>query len=148
MSCEKKIKNTCGTKVPAPCVKYELEVPESSKLFEETCLTIEETTADIYEQIDSIKKSIDLSKFEKSCLEINKEKDPYSKEETFLIKDVLGALRDKACSDTKTEDGGQNNIDFILANLDYKCLVLPCDTKPGNLFQFFQLIIDKVCSNG
>ena len=143
MSCEKKIKNTCGVKTPAPCVKYELEVPESSKLFEEGCKTIEETTADLYELVDSIKSSIDLSDFDKKCLEINKEKDSYTKENTFKIKDVLAALTAKQCNETV--EGESQDIKEILANLDYKCLILPCDTKPGNLAQFFQLIINKLC---
>ena len=144
MGCEKKIKYTCGTKVPSPCVSYELDVPDISKLNEETCVTVEETTEDIYKLLESIKKSIDLSKFDKGCLDIDTQKNSYSNENEFTVVDVLGALKNKVCNTTETNKD-EDNIAFILENLDYKCLKTKCDTKPGNLFQFFQLLIDNIC---
>ena len=143
MCCGKKLKHTCGTKIPSTCVPYELEVPEVSKLHEEKCLVVEDTTKDIYELLTSIKESINLENLDKSCLDIDKEKDSYTKENTFKVNDVLQALIHKGCgSESSTES---NDINFILQNLDYKCLNAECDTKPSNLFQFFQLLIDKIC---
>lgn len=146
MNCKEKIKYTCGNKIPSTCVFYDLEetIPEFSNLNGESCIVIEETTHDLYELIKSIKLSADLTNFDKGCLDIDKVKDPYDKKDKYLIKDVLEALKDKVCNDSS---GGSDlqNIEFILANLDYKCLVLPCNTKPKNLMQFFQLLIDKLC---
>lgn len=143
MACNKKQKDTCGTKTPASCVYIDTEVPEFSNLYDEPCkLVVEETTEDLYSLIESIKLSIDLKDFDKGCLDINKVKDPYDNTEKYLVKDILTALKNKVCSSNSSE---QQNIDFILENLDYKCLVLPCDSKPKNLFQFFQLLIDKHC---
>lgn len=146
MGCKQKIKHTCGNKVPSTCVFYDKQVPEFSNLNEESCIVIEETTEDLYKLIESIKLSTDLGNFDKGCLDIQKVKDPYDKKDKFLIKDILTALKNKVCSDSSSSSDLQN-IEFILENLDYKCLVLPCDTKPKNLFQFFQLIIDKLCEN-
>ena len=149
MNCKPKIKHTCGTKISSACVFYNLDetIPEFSNLNGESCVTIEETTHDLYELIKSIKLSVDLDDFDKGCLDINKVRDPYDKKDKYLIKDILTALKDKQCN---TSSGGSDNqnIEWILNNLDYKCLVLPCNTKPKNLFQFFQLLIDYMCQNG
>jgi hypothetical protein len=149
MSCNKKIKYTCGNKVPSTCVFYNLEetIPEFSNLNGESCIVIEETTHDLYELIKSIKLSIDLDDFDKGCLDIDKVKDPYDKKDKYLVKDVLTALKNKVCAESSSGSDEQN-IEWILNNLDYKCLVLPCNAKPKNLFQFFQLLIDKLCPNG
>lgn len=147
MSCNKKIKYTCGTKVPSTCVFYDKPIPKFSNLKDESCIVIEETTEDLYKLIESIKLSTDLKDFDKGCLDINKVNDPYNGKNVYLIKDILTALKNKACSDSSNGSEFQN-IEFILENLDYKCLVLPCDTKPKNLLQFFQLIINYMCANG
>lgn len=148
MNCNKKIKYTCGNKIPSTCVFYDLEetIPEFSNLHGESCIVIEETTQDLYELIKSIKLSTDLDNFDKGCLDIDKVTDPYDKKEKYLIKDILAALRDKVCNDSSNSSEEQN-IDWILNNLDYKCLVLPCDAKPKNLFQFLQLLIDYICNH-
>lgn len=144
MNCNSKIKFSCGTRTPSTCVFYDIEIPEFSNLKTEQCVTIEETTEDLYKLIASLRESTDMTLFEKKCLDIDKKQDSYTEENVFLIKDVIQALQDKVCNPEESSD--HDNIEFILQNLDYNCLVLPCDTKPKNLFQFFQLLIDKICN--
>lgn len=67
MSCYK-TKNTCAKPHPAECTSYETEVPESSVLFEVDCLSIEDTTADLYDRTEEIINEIDLSELGLDCL--------------------------------------------------------------------------------
>jgi hypothetical protein len=68
-NCGNKIKHTCAEKNYATCVYYELEVPDFSSLVGEDCITLEETTEDIYELIGDIKSEIDLSALGEACIE-------------------------------------------------------------------------------
>jgi hypothetical protein len=68
-NCGNKIKHTCAEKNYATCVYYELEVPDFSSLVGEDCITLEETTEDIYELIGGIKSEIDLSALGEACIE-------------------------------------------------------------------------------
>ena len=61
MNCNNKIKQTCGPTTYATCVEYELNVNPNSSLTEEPCLTISETTQDIYTQLEDIDEQINLS---------------------------------------------------------------------------------------
>lgn len=144
-ACNYKPKYTCGdSKTNARCVFYDLPVPEFSNIYEEDCLTTEETTEDIYELISWIKESIDLEDIDIECLEVEKVKDKYFKDKNrFLIKDILEKLIQRECNNSI--GGDSNDIPFILTNLDYKCLVDECGIKPGSLMELLQMIINKIC---
>lgn len=66
--CHDKIKLKCGTKNFAPCVKYQNYVSPKTKLTQTTCLSLEDTTKDLYELIDEIKAELDLSGITSTCL--------------------------------------------------------------------------------
>lgn len=145
-NCRQAPKHTCGdSRSNSKCVFYDLNVPEYSDLYEDECpLVIEETTEDLYKLMTWVRESIDLKDFDKGCLDIESVKDSYNtKENRFLIKDVLSELIKKSCFEGS--NGTSNNIDFIIKNLDYKCLVDDCGETPGSLQQFLQLIINKIC---
>ena len=48
--CNNKIKHTCFEPTKAECVDYEGTVNSQSELVDNSCLSIEETTQDIYNQ--------------------------------------------------------------------------------------------------
>jgi hypothetical protein len=67
-NCGNKIKHTCAEKNYATCIYYELEVPTFSRLIEEDCITLEETTEDQYDILSDIKSEIDLSALGQDCI--------------------------------------------------------------------------------
>ncbi len=67
-NCGSKIKHTCAEKNYATCIYYELEVPDFSSLVGEDCITLEETTEDMYTLIGDIKSEIDLSALGQDCI--------------------------------------------------------------------------------
>lgn len=63
--------NTCGEPTFAPCVRYEKELPDFTKITK-TCVNIEDTTDDIYKIIEDIKDSIPENLIERiEALETN-----------------------------------------------------------------------------
>lgn len=137
-----KKKNTCGNRVPASCVFYDLNVPEYSKLDKEECLVIEETTEDLYNLVTWIKESIDLKNFEKDCLEVDDVEDTYNKDKRrFLIKDVIIELKNKMCElEGRLSDDSDDTLE-----LDFKCLVGPCGDPITSLKDLLQVLINKHC---
>lgn len=67
-NCHDKIKLKCGTKNFAPCVEYQSYVSPKTKLTQTTCLSLEDTTKDLYQLIDEIKAESDLSGITSTCL--------------------------------------------------------------------------------
>ena len=73
MSCSK-IKHNCGKEAFAKCTKYQGNVSETSALFEEECLDVEEVIEDLYTITDEIKEGIDLTALDNECLTLPTEK--------------------------------------------------------------------------
>lgn len=67
-NCGNKIKHTCAEKNYATCVYYELEIPTFSDLVDEDCVTLEDTTEDMYDLIGDVKSEIDLSALGQDCI--------------------------------------------------------------------------------
>lgn len=65
--CNDKIKQRCS-KVLASCTSYEGNVPEFSGLYTEDCLTIEETTTDLYSLIGDLRDQINVTSLDFNCL--------------------------------------------------------------------------------
>jgi len=69
MSCNgTSIKNTCGTKQYATCVYYEESVPAFSSLVETECITLEDTTLDIYSILEDLKDVLNVTSLSAGCL--------------------------------------------------------------------------------
>lgn len=64
-NCNDKIKIRCKQQ-SAECVKYERDLPEFSEL--EDCVTIAETTEELYNLVGDIKEEIDLTGLLPECL--------------------------------------------------------------------------------
>ncbi len=146
-SCNK-IDNTCGKKINARCVDYEGEINDCSSLEDKDCLSIHETTEDIYKQIEDLKECLDLSSLGKNCLEYGEEC------EDLKINKVLLKLEEKVCElceaiPTPQSDPNYCNPifeqDLSCLELDYKCLTDPCNNEIKTLKQLLQALIDKNC---
>lgn len=87
--CENKVKQNCGTVVYGSCVRYEKEVNTQSELDGLSCISIEETTQDIYNQLSIILGKLDMSSIENDCIVFSEPRTPIS---------VIKQLLDKLCS--------------------------------------------------
>ena len=67
MGCNDKIKHKCGTKNYATCIDYEIPTPEFSDLYEETCITLSDTTEDVYTLIGGILQQLNVSSITSEC---------------------------------------------------------------------------------
>ncbi len=92
MCCKDKRKNYCLEKVQAICTQYKGTVSQNSELTDDDCLTIEETTQDIYNIIDIIMNVIDLSDIDYDCLTIEFEDD-----ENPTLKEIINKLIKEIC---------------------------------------------------
>lgn len=61
MACGDKIKKRCVV-TPSSCVQYQLELPDFSELTD--CVTIEETTNELYNLVGEIKNLLDFTDLE------------------------------------------------------------------------------------
>ena len=86
MGCDK-INHRCGKKQYGVCTAYESAIPEYSELFEQECVSIEETTLDLYSLITGIKNDIDVSTLDLECLSLS----------TPTLKTLLQTLISKCC---------------------------------------------------
>lgn len=132
--------NTCGPKQYATCVYYELGVPSISSLTNEDCITVEQTTKDLYDLVSQQFQNIDISTIQLDCLE--------DLPENFTIVDVVKAQKEKICElQTKiTTLENQNICDLSVenCNLNLTGLVDECGDPITNLGQLLQLLAQNL----
>lgn len=87
MGCNNKIEHNCGVITYGVCVKYESDVSLNSSLTS-GCISLEDTTKDIYGQVDDIYEKIDLSDIYGNCI-------TFTQEQT--IKYVVQSIINKIC---------------------------------------------------
>lgn len=139
MCCGNKTKHTCGQTVYATCTKYEGTVNSQSSLVDESCLDSEETTQDIYNQLEEIQSSIDLSDLGKTCLNYP----------GLTVKKVLLVQEEKICElSQELEDvkNGSNICNTLITEcgLDLGDLVDQCDNPPKTLAELLQIILNSI----
>ena len=86
MSCTDRTEQRCK-KVYSTCVSYEKELPEFSELDE--CVSIEETTEELYNLVGTIREELDLESLEFDCIQISGDK---------KVKLILQTLINKLCT--------------------------------------------------
>ncbi len=138
MGCHDKKKLTCGVKQYAACVYYEgCCIPEWSELTDEDCVTLEETTTDIYHHLDLIYDNIDLSLLGDDCID-------YEEEEPGVIKvrEALKKFEELICN---LQDSMPEETEFC-PDLDYGSLVDTCDVPPviNTQCEFNQFLLDQI----
>lgn len=128
--------NTCGTKHYATCVYYELELPSISSLTNEDCVTIEQTTQDLYNLFSQQAESIDVSGLQTDCLE--------DLAGNFTLIDILKSQKNKICElENKVSNLENQNVcdlDITNCNLDLTGLVDDCGDPVTNLGQLLQIL--------
>ena len=139
-NCGNKIKNMCGEKTYATCTYYELEVPTFSALLNQDCITIEETTSDLYEAVGGVKSEIDLSSLGSLCLDYVQEggktivKNALLKyeEEICNLKDRVNYLENEAICDK-----------IITGCVDLTGIVDACNTQISTLGELLQYLLNN-----
>lgn len=133
-----KIKHTCGSKNYSTCIDYEGTVNVDSELDDNSCLTIEETTQDIYNQLENL----DLSALGELCL------DYVTVEGKNIVKNVLLKHEEKICElearvlELETTDICNKVI--TACNLDFGDLVTACGDQPTTLAEVLQIILTQL----
>lgn len=147
MACGNKTKNTCGEKGYATCVYYEKAVPDFSEL--EDCITLEETTEELYKIVKDLKEQVDLSALGNvdGCDVVY----ALDGDDRIVVKNVLLKYEEEICAlKAKVEELETKNISEMLIadwGLDFPegCLTLPCDNSIATVKDLFQAIINKTC---
>jgi len=104
MGCTGKTKNNCR-KVNSNCVSYEPLVPTYSDLYDEGCLSIEETTTDLYNIITEIREDHNFEDLRGECI-------TYPTGEIKIL-DVLSAMQTFICAQQATINTQQAAIEVL-----------------------------------
>ena len=134
-----KIKHTCGSKNYSTCIDYEGTVNVDSELDENSCLTIEETTQDVYNQLDNL----DLSALGELCLEY------VQVSGKNIVKNVLLKHEEKICElESKvTELQNRQVCDIPITEClpDLACLTDACSNDITTLGEWMLAMQTKIC---
>lgn len=140
MSCHK-VKNTCEKPHPAECVSYETDLPESSSLFGDDCLSIEDTTTDLYSRTETLIDEIDLSELGLDCLTYVQEGGK------TIVKNVLIKYEEEICTLRQEVEDLKSRVicDIPLTdcNLSYGTLIDSCGAQPSTLKDLLQVLINQ-----
>ena len=138
MNCHNKTKHTCSSVNYSTCIQYESSVNTDSQYDENDCLSIEETTLDIYNQLENL----DLSALGELCLEYTQASGKN------IVKNVLLKFEEKICElENRVEELETVDIcnqSITSCNLDFGDLVDACGNKPTTLAETLQLILDNL----
>ena len=128
-------KYSCGDKISSICTIYDGGLPIWSELNDELCVTIEETTEELYEQVSEIKGNLDTSNLGEACLQ-------YPNNENIKQKDANLVFEKTLCDLLDIAKDSSNSI--LTCDLNYEGLVEECDDIPKNFCQFAQFILDEL----
>lgn len=137
-NCQGKIKHTCGSTNYATCIQYEGNKNTDSQYDENDCLSIEETTQDIYNQLENL----DLSALGELCLSYVQE------DNKNIVKNVLLKFEEEICTLKEKVEELENRplCEMPLgACVDTKCLVDTCNENISTVGQLLQALVDLNC---
>ena len=138
--CNNKINQRCE-KLYAPCMSYELEIPTFSDLYGKSCVSIEDTTKDLYEIVGEIKDEIDLSELGQLCLTY------VIPTETAKVNDILLKYESEICNlKTKLEELESRKIcDYLITNCDIDLTGISdeCENPIQTIGELLQYLILK-----
>ena len=136
--CNQKIKHTCSSTNYATCIHYESSVNTDSEYDENDCLSIEETTQDIYNQLENL----DLSALGDLCLSYT------TVGGKNIVKNVLLKFEEKICEYEERINLLENRplCEMPLGDcVDTKCLVDSCNENISTVGQLLQALVDLNC---
>lgn len=139
-NCGNKIKNTCSEKNYATCIYYEPDpevgMPTISSLVNEDCITLEETTEDIYNILQGVLSDISIEALGDDCITY-----PTVQGQATKIKDVVLKLEEEICN-LRAEVDILKTTAICDKDITHCGLTLPdnaCDlpiTKLGELLEY------------
>lgn len=132
-----KIKHTCSEKNYATCIYYELELPEFSELGE--CVTLEETTDELYDLVGEIKEDIDLTLLGNNCLTYSDKK---PKTVILELESQICDLKDRV---TELENRQLCDMPISACGINLSCLSIPCEQEILTMADLFNAIIIRLC---
>ena len=138
MNCHNKIKHTCSSVNYSTCIHYESSVNADSELVNETCLDLEQTTQDIYNQLENL----DLSALGELCLSYVQENNKN------IVKNVLLKFEEEICNLKEELETVKNRplCEMPLGDcVDTKCLVDACNENISTVGQLLQALVDINC---
>ena len=138
MNCHNKTKHTCSSVNYSTCIHYEGSVNTNSELVNETCLDIEQTTQDIYNQLENL----DLSALGELCLSYVQENNKN------IVKNVLLKFEEEICNLKEELETVKNRplCEMPLGDcVDTKCLVDACSENISTVGQLLQALVDINC---
>ena len=140
-----KPKHTCGARRSnARCVFYDLNTPSFSKLSENDCTTVEETTSDLYSLVSWLRESVNVEGLDIKDLEIQAVQDSYdNSKQRFLVKDILSEIISQVDDIKKLTDLNDTDSGLVL---DLKCLGNSCGPPITSLKYLLQTLIDEICN--
>ena len=140
-----KPKHTCGDRSSnARCVFYDLNIHSFSKLSDSECVTVEETTSDLYNLVSWLRESINIENLDIRDLDLQSVLDSYEPtKQRYLVKDVLEGIISQVDDIKKLAESNDTNSGL---ELDFKCLVSSCGTPITSLKDLLQALIDEVCN--
>ena len=140
-----KPKHTCGDRSSnARCVFYDLNIPPFSKLSDSECVTVEETTSDLYNLVSWLRESINIENLDIRDLDLQSVLDSYEPtKQRYLVKDVLEGIISQVDDIKKLAESNDTNSGL---ELDFKCLGSSCGTPITSLKDLLQALIDEVCN--
>ena len=140
-----KPKHTCGDRSSnARCVFYDLNIPPFSKLSDSECVTVEETTSDLYNLVSWLRESVNVEGLDIKDLDLQSVLDSYEPtKQRYLVKDVLEGIISQVDDIKKLTESNDTNSGL---ELDFKCLVSSCGAPITSLKDLLQALIDEVCN--
>lgn len=134
-----KIEQTCGSSNFAACIEYQGTTNENSPLKEHCALSLEETTQDIYNQLEEI----NLEELGESCLDYVETEDG-----KIIVKNVIIKFQEEICTLKQQLEDLQTislcTTDITGCDFQWNGLVDSCGNSPTTLAEAIQLIIDTI----
>lgn len=145
---ENKNKYNCGERVSSSCVFYNEYFPKYSELKDSDCVTIQETTEELYKNQENIWKHLDTKDLGKECFDYPTVE--IDDKEVILVKDILKKHEEEICrlkdKSSGSSSGTNNNPNTENNNqIDLKCLTNDPCYEFYSKDQVIQLLINKVC---
>lgn len=138
-----KVSNTCTDNVQAPCVDYQGELGNSTKITS-PCVTIEDVAEDLYQITDEIIENSSTEELGETCIEIPNNATTAQvlkkyEEEICMLKQQVETLQTDFICQATINDCGLN-----LSNLQNSVSASSCINPLQTLKDVLQAIIDKL----
>ena len=135
---------TCGKKYYATCVYYELPIPTISSLANQDCVTIEQTTQDLYQLVENLNTNISVSGLQLDCFN--------ELPNDFTLLDVVQQQANKICElESQIETLNTQSIcdqSIEDCGLDLTGVLDNCDEPITTLGQYLQFVINSINQSG